>query len=159
MEVKMDSTKTRARRLLAVGVIGAVAGTVVNAGIYGIGRAADVAYVARQTSSGPDNILLVHVVSFSLMAFGVGLVAALIAARVGRPSLHALQVLGAVIAVASTSMDIGIDSTVAAKLSLATMHLVMGIAYVVSLRAAQSTRVRSLSAAPIVDTRVEALAV
>jgi hypothetical protein len=152
----MESTKTSLQRLLTLGLIAGVAGAVVNAVIYGVGRAADVAYVISQTSSGPQHVRLVDVVSFSLMAFAVGLVAALIVAKLGRPNLRVLQVLGAVIAVASTAMDIPIDSTLAAKLSLASMHLVMGFAYVTTLQAARTTRT-SVSA-PGVGVRVEAFA-
>lgn len=152
----MATTKTPVSRLVAVGVVGAVAGTLVNSAIYGAGRAAHVAFVVAQTSTGPKPIRLVDIVSFSLMAVAVGLVAAVIAARVGRPSLRSLQVLGAVIAIASTSMDIGIDSTVAAKLSLASMHIVMGVAYVASLQIAR--RPRTPTAEAIVTLpRVEAV--
>ena len=76
-------------------------------------------------------------VSFSLQTFAVGLVAALIASRLRRPSLRSLQVLGGVVAVASMAMDVPIDASPAAKATLAVMHLVVGAAYVASLQLAR----------------------
>src|SRR4051812_36726503 len=104
-EAPMTSTTTtpiKARQLLAYGSIAALVAVAINVGIYAGGRAADVSYVVNQTASGPEEIQLVHVVGFCLQAFAVGLVAALIANRLGRPSLRSLQILGAVIAVGST---------------------------------------------------------
>jgi hypothetical protein len=39
-----------------------------------------------------------------------------------------MQVIGAVLAVVSTAMDVSINSNVPAKLLLASMHLVVGVA-------------------------------
>jgi hypothetical protein len=133
----MSTSRTRPSHLLRAGAVGAVAATLVNAALFGAGRAADLAYVVHQSST--DRIRLVHVVSFSLETFAVGLVAAVVAARLGR-SLRALQILGAVVAVLSTGMDVSIDATLPAKLTLACMHLVVGLAYVASLQVVRSAR-------------------
>jgi len=124
------------RRLLGSAAVAGLAAVAVNAAIYAASRAADVDFVARQAASGPDHIRLIHVVQLTVMAFAVGTVAALIVNRVRRTSLYSLLVLGTVIAVASTAMDVSIDSTVSAKLLLASMHIVTGVAYVVALRTA-----------------------
>ena len=124
------------RRLLGSATIAGLAAVSVNAAIYAVGRAADVEFIAKQAASGPDHIRLVHVVQLTVMAFAVGVVAALVVNRVRRTGLPSLVVLGGVIAVASTVMDVSIDSAVSAKLLLASMHLVTGLAYVVALRSA-----------------------
>src|SRR5690348_8455882 len=104
----MNTSPARTRRLLGVGVIAAIGAAAVNAVVYGIGRAAGLSFVASTTASGPQHILLEHVVSFTFMTFAAGLVAALIANKVRRPSLRALQIAGAVIAVVSVGMDVSI---------------------------------------------------
>jgi hypothetical protein len=62
-----------------------------------------------------------------------------------RPGYRALQVVGAVIAVASIAMDLPIDGSPAAKLLLASMHLVTGAGYVVALEVAASSSPASAS--------------
>jgi hypothetical protein len=148
----MNTTPIGARRLLGLGVFAAIGAASVNAAIYGIGRAAGLSFVASTTASGPQHILLEHVVSFTLMTFAVGLVAALIADKVRRPHLGALQAVGAVVAVVSVAMDLSIDSTVAAKATLALMHLVVGVAYVAALEIVRPARASRRT----VDTAVSA---
>jgi Family of unknown function (DUF6069) len=147
----MNPSTVGARRLLGLGVIAAIGAASVNAAIYGIGRAAGLSFVASTTSSGPQHVLLQHVVSFTFMTFAAGLVAALVADKVRRPNLRALQTVGAVIAVVSIAMDLSIDSTVATKATLALMHLVVGAAYVAALQFARTSR--STRTAVITATR------
>jgi hypothetical protein len=137
----MNTSTVGTRRLLGFGVIAAAGAASVNAAIYGLGRAAGLSFVASTTAAGPQHILLQHVVSLTLMTFGAGLVAVLIADKFRRPGLRALQAVGAVVAVVSVVMDLSIDSTVAAKTTLALMHLVVGAAYVAALEVARTARV------------------
>jgi hypothetical protein len=137
----MNTSPVKTRHLLGIGVIAAVGAATVNAAIYGIGRAADLSFVASTTASGPEHILLQHVVSFTFMTFAVGLVVAAIADKVRRPSLHALQLVGATVAVVSIAMDVPIDSSVTAKATLALMHIVAGVAYVAALQIVRTARV------------------
>ena len=153
----MTSTTTspiKARQLLAYGSIAALAAVAINVLIYAGGRVADVSYVVNQTASGPEEIRLVHVVGFCLQAFAVGLVAALVANRLGRPSLRSLQILGAVIAVGSTVMDVGIDSALPAKLLLASMHIVTGVAYVAAVQVVRSRASLATEHAPATASRL-----
>ena len=129
-------TSTTTRRLLAVGSVAAVAGTSINAAVYGIARAAGVSFVVSGQKPGADHVLLQHVLSLSLFSFAAGIVAALVVARLRRPSLRALQVLGGALAVISTVMDLQIESAIGA-VTLASMHLVVGASYVVGLGLAQ----------------------
>ncbi len=139
----MNTSTVGTRRILGLGVAAAVGAVAVNAAIYGLGRAAGLSFVASTTASGPQHILLQHVVSLTLMTFAVGLVAALIADKLRRPGLRALQAVGAVVAVVSIVMDLSIDSTVAAKATLALMHLVVGAAYVAALDIARPAHAAS----------------
>ena len=132
------------RRLAGFGAAAAVTGTAVNTAIFGIGRAAGVDYVAATTRQGPQLIHVQHVVSLSLMSFAVGLAVTAIATGVGRPSVRVIQILATVVAVLSVGMDVGIDSTLSAKTSLAAMHLVMGLVFVACLRLASTTRAQGV---------------
>jgi Family of unknown function (DUF6069) len=136
----MNTSTVGARRLLGLGAAGAAGAASVNAVIYGLGRASGLTFVASTTSSGPQHIMLQHVVSLTLMTFAVGLVAALVVDKVRRPSLRALQIVGATVAVLSISMDVSIDSTISAKATLALMHLVVGVAFVGLLERARASR-------------------
>lgn len=138
----MDST-VRIPRLLGLGAGGAVAATVVNAAIFGVGRAADVSYLVDG-----EPIELQHVVSLTLMGLAVGFVAAAVVARFRPTGLRALAVLGGVLGVLTMAMDLSVDSA-AAAISLASMHLVTGAAYVLSLRAAVTVPGERRSAAEL----------
>lgn len=136
----MPTSSLTARRLLRIGTVAALSGALVNAAIYGLGRSAGLSFVASHHGGRPDDIKLVHVVSFSLEAFAVGLVVALIATKLHRPNRRALQGLGAAVAVLSIAMDLTIDSTAPSKATLALMHLVIGAAYVVALELSAAPR-------------------
>jgi hypothetical protein len=131
---------TRIRQLLATGAAFGVAATVVNAAVYAVGNASGVDYIAKTKDSGPEFVQLHHVVSLSVISFAIGLAVAVVAAKVSRRGLRALPAVGAVIAVASTAMDLGIDASATAKITLALMHLVIGAAYVAALRVAGTRR-------------------
>ncbi len=156
----MKTSETRIRRLLALGGTGAVVAAVTNAVIYGVGRAAGVDYVITETSKGTESVHLADVLSLTLMSFAVGLAAAVVATRFHRPSLRALQVLGAVLAVVSTYGDFTIDGGAAATVLLASMHIVVGVVYIASLQIFRSwaTRTRAAFTSPTEHARVETLA-
>ena len=143
---------SRTRQLLSTGALAGVAATAVNAVVYGLGRAAGVDYVAQRHASGVDRIQIQHVVSLSVISFAIGLAAALVATRVRR-GLPGLQVLGVVVALVSTYGDFGIDGSTAAKVTLITMHLVVGVAYVATLQRVRTTGVHGTAAVPTVATR------
>jgi hypothetical protein len=128
------------RRLLKVGAVAAVTATVVNAVVYSVGNAAGVDYIAEQKASGPVWIKLQHVVSLSLIAFAIGLAAAVVVTALRRRGLRALQVVGAVLGVATVAMDFGIDASAAAKITLGAMHLVVGASYVAAVGIVRSHR-------------------
>ena len=128
----MNTATIRIRPLLATGAVAAAASVAVNASIFGLGRAAGVDFVVDSTTT----VAVADVVSFTLMCFAAGLLAAAIARALRRPSYRVLQVVAAVIAVASVAMDLPIDGSPAAKVLLASMHLVTGAAYVIGLQIA-----------------------
>jgi hypothetical protein len=145
----MKTSDHRIRQLFVLGAAGAVTATVVNSVIYAAGRAADVAYLVQVTSSGPQSVQLKDVVSLSLMSFAVGIIAAAVATKLRRPSLRTMQIIGAVLAVVSTWGDFTIEGDVAAKATLAVMHLVVGAAYIAVLQV-----VRSRQTAPAIDSPI-----
>jgi hypothetical protein len=145
----MKTSETRIRRLLVVGGIGAVVGALTNAVIYGVGRLAGVDYVITETSKGTQSVHLADVMSLSLMSFAVGLAAAVVVTWRGRSSLHALQILGAVLAVVSTYGDFTIDGTAAATALLASMHIVVGVVYIASMQYVRPSKARTRSTAPM----------
>jgi hypothetical protein len=133
-------TTTRTSRLLGTGAAAALAATVVNAAIYEVGRAADVAYLVDG-----EPIELQHVVSLSLMSFGVGLVAAAVVHRVRPQGLRVLAAVGAALGVLTMAMDLSVDSA-AAGVTLAAMHLVVGVAYLLALRTGSAVETDAIAA-------------
>ena len=67
-----------------------------------------------------------------------------------------MQITGAVIALLSIEMALSIDSTAAAKATLATMHLVVGLAFVVALQIARTTRRDTTAAVADAENRAPA---
>jgi Family of unknown function (DUF6069) len=154
----MKTTKTPVRRLLVAGAAGAGLAAVANAVIFGLGRSADVDYVISQTSTGVERIAVTDVVGFTLMSFAVGLLAALIARWWNRPSLRTVQIVGSAVAVLSVAMDLPIDGSTAAKVSLASMHLVVGLAFVVAVHIAGRARASQPVTAPALESHFEPVA-
>jgi hypothetical protein len=149
---------SRVRHLLTVGAVAGVAATVVNATVYGLGRAAGVDYVAQRDASGVDRIQLQHVVSLSVISFVVGLAAAAVVVKLHRRGLRALQVVGVVLAVATTYADFGIDGSAAAKVTLMLMHLVVGAAYVVALQRVRSAHEQAVAASAVAQPELAPVA-
>ena len=133
--------------MFATGAVAAAATAAVNAVIFGLGRAAGVDYVVDSSTT----IGVADVVTFTLMAFAVGLVAAAVARGLRRPGYRVLQMVGAVIAVSSVALDLPIDGSPAAKLLLASMHLVTGAGYIAALEIAHQRS--SVSRGPSPDGR------
>jgi hypothetical protein len=145
----MKTSETSVQRLFAVGAVGAVAALAVNALIYGVGRAADVVYVITEKSNGTvERVGLGEIVSITFMTFVVGLVAAAVAVRWGRPSLRALQILGGVLAVGTALGDFTIDGSRSAMLTLALMHFVVGIAYIATLEVVRTAPTSPVTTSP-----------
>ena len=133
----MHTQRPRVRRLVGIGLASGALGTAVSAVIYIFGRAAGVTYVVRNAAAGPESIHVTDVVTFALMSIAAGLVVAVVVSRLRRPRLGVLEVVAASIAVLSTAMDLPIESAAPAKALLASMHLVVGAAFVLGLRIAQ----------------------
>lgn len=136
----MNTTTTTPpiRRLLTFGFAGAIAAVVVNLTIYAISRAADVVFLIETRPDGPGLVGPSQVIRNTVVGLVVGLLAAVIALLLRRPSLRVLQVVGAIFAVATLYMDVDLEGDMTAKALLMSMHLVSGAAYVVSLQLAQS---------------------
>ena len=127
------SINPRPGRIVRAGAAGAGVAIVLNSAIFGLGRAADVVFAVDHTTL----IHLSDVISLSLFSLALGTIAAAVSMRIGRPSLRSWQIVGGVVAAASTFGDFTIDATVAGKLLLLSMHVVAGVAYVTSLQVAK----------------------
>jgi hypothetical protein len=142
----MAEHSTPTSDLLGTGGIAAVAAAGVNAALLGLGRASgdDFAYV-----KGGDlhHIHLPDVVVMSVLLFGVGLVAAAVATRIGRPSRRLLQVVAVGLVVLSCVGFPSMDASASTRLTLAVMHVVVGAAYVLALRFSVATRARAYALA------------
>ena len=127
----MQTTKHHVRPFLTIGAAGAVTAAAVNSAIYAVGRVAGVDFLVESGTTS-ERIQAGHVLTLSLISFAVGLLAVAIAAW-RRPRWRLFQVFGAIIAVGSIVMDVTIDASAATKLVLASMHLVVGAVYWVTL--------------------------
>jgi hypothetical protein len=154
-----NSKKHSVRRLLGLGAVAGVAATVVNAVVYVVGNAAGVDYIAEEKASGPVFVQLRHVVSLSLISFAIGLAAAVVVTVLRRRGLRSLQVVGAVLGVATIAMDFGIDASAAAKITLGAMHLVVAAAYVAAVQAVRTQRAAVEAPATLTPAPVAAVAV
>lgn len=127
--------------LLKVGALGVVAAAVTNSVIFGIGRAADVPF--EVANGGSEETINVGMVAFMTTAsFVVGLVGVVVAYRFfGRRSLRPFAVLGVVLALASNVDFPNVEASVGTKWLLASMHLVVGLAYLISLEVVRSRAV------------------
>jgi hypothetical protein len=128
-------TATPSRGLLRVAAAGAAAATVVNAGLWAGGRAADVSF--RVTPLGADtatHVGIVSVVATTLVVFclGAGLLA--LAARRSRGWVRAVVVTAALFALVSATGPISTAEDAATGVVLATMHLAAGAVFLVTTR-------------------------
>lgn len=156
----METTRPRPANLLAVGGLAAVTAVAVNAAIVGLARAADVSFAYTESADSPTKFIgWGEVLGLSLVSFAVGLVAALVAARWGRPCLRVLQILGGVVALGTIYSDVALDASTSSRVVLASMHIVVGVAYVACLHAVRSSAPRPAHAHPVLQRRSEPVAV
>lgn len=121
------------------GAIGLVSAAAANLALFAAARVSDVSFAVRYS---PDaeltSVTSGHVALTTVGALVVGLACAAIVSRRLPWGLRAVQIAGAVIAVASVLMPISLDADVAAKLVLAAMHLVTGAAFVATIGRART---------------------
>jgi hypothetical protein len=145
------------RSVWRAGLLGAVLATVINGAVFLTARAADVSFVVRGFGSdtSPRTVTLVQVILNSFAPFIVGTaVAAFVVSRGHR--VRSLQLVGAAVALISLGGPATMDADGATRLLLASMHVVAGAMFVLTLQACQraaptdQARARSDTSAPAV---------
>jgi Family of unknown function (DUF6069) len=112
----------------------------VNTSIYAVGRAAGVPFTTIDHGVA-QRITLASVIFMSFVPLAVALAAAALAARIGRPSKRIVRTIGPGLALLSLVPFPTVDASLATKLCLVPMHLLVGAAYVVALTGTHRVRV------------------
>ena len=123
-----------------VAVIGALAGTVANVGLWLGGRAADVDFRVSPLLGPPImQVGVVSVVLTTLLGFAAGWAVFALAARRSRQLVRVVMAAAAVVAVVSAAGPLSTALDTATGVLLAAMHLITGAAF---LAAAATVRAR-----------------
>lgn len=121
------------------GAVAAVTASAVNAVVWSIGRANDVAFIVPgRDGEDATRVALSHVVTTTLLVMAVGTGVAVLAAARSRRSFRAVLAAAAIVALASAAAPLTLDTDNPTRLLLASMHLVAGMAFVVGLGRAAS---------------------
>jgi peptidoglycan/LPS O-acetylase OafA/YrhL len=126
-------TTARGRSLLQGATAGAAVATLVNAGLWVGGRAADVSFLVSPPLGDPaTQVGIVAVVLTTLLMFAVGSGLLALAARRSRRWVRAVLIAAALIAVVSAGAPLSVADETATGVLLAAMHLVTGAAFLVT---------------------------
>jgi hypothetical protein len=123
-------TTVQGRSLLQVAAAGAAVATLMNAGLWVGGRAAEVSFLV--SSAFMSQVGIVSVVLTTLLTFAVGSALLALAARRSRRWVGAVLVAAALIAVVSAGAPLSAAQDAATGVLLAAMHLVTGAAFLVT---------------------------
>ncbi len=133
---KMSPADPMTRALAArAAAIAAAAAVLINLLVYAVGRAAGAELEVTQPRAdgpmaiGPDNILLVTVLPILL-----GGIILAVATRRGARAWIVLGWTGLLVGVLTIVMPFTVIATTATRVTLATMHLITGVAWFVALR-------------------------
>lgn len=116
------------------GLIGAGVAAAMNLMLFALSSAAGVSYLLRRSADAdPSDVTAAHVALMTLIPFIVGVAIAAAAARRLRHGLRIVQVVGVVVALLSVGGPLGLEADIAARLTLAAMHLIPGVCLAVAL--------------------------
>lgn len=116
------------------GAVAAACAAVVNAAIWGSGRAADVGFVVPGRSGGESRVSISHVVVLTLASLAIGTAVAALAAIRSRRWWRGVVIAGVAVSVLSATAPLSLDAEIGTRLLLASMHLVVGAAFLVAVR-------------------------
>lgn len=117
------------------GAVAAVTASAVNAVVWSIGRANDVAFLVPGRDGGEaTRVALSHVVGTTLLVVAIGTGVAVLAVARSLRWFRAVLAAGVIVALASAVAPLTLDTDASTRLLLASMHLVAGTAFVVGLR-------------------------
>lgn len=143
----MDA-KNSSRSVWRAGLLGAVLAAIINGAVFLMGRAADVSFLVPGFGSdtSPQEMTLMQVILNSLVPLIVGTAVAVLVVSRGH-GVRGPQLLGAAVALISLGLPLTIDADLATKFLLASMHLVAGVVFVLTLQA--STRAATIGHARV----------
>lgn len=145
----MSESRPATSLLLRIGALGGVIAVAANLALYGLGRATGASFLV--TPVGAEAALPVGpamIVAWSLVPLVLGLGATALAIRRGTTAVAVLQVLGVVVALGSLALPLLADGELTARLLLATMHVVVGAAYVAPVQRARAALSAQAGAQP-----------
>ncbi len=124
-----DASKKGVARTALLATLAAVA---TNLSLFGLARALGVDFAparsAQTTTVGPAAVL-----AATLVAMSIGWVAVALATRRHRSKLPTMAIIGGLLATLSTLAPLTLDTDIAAKLTLASLHLITGTFYVIGV--------------------------
>ena len=123
-------TAVQSRSLLQESAVGAAAATLINAALWAGGRPADVSFAVSSAFMTQVGIVSIVLTTFLAFAVGSGLLA--LAVRRSRRWVRAVLVAAALFAVASAGAPLSAAQDTATGVLLATMHLVTGVAFLIT---------------------------
>ena len=127
------ATTARKRSVLRAVTVCAVAASVVNVVLWGIGRAAGASFLVDPALGDPNvEVGALKVVVTTVVPFAVGVLLVALAARRSRRWVGGVGVGGAVVALGSAAGPLDGGHDTATGVLLATMHLTTGAVFVVA---------------------------
>lgn len=143
VSVTTELVETRARRpsavtVLRIGATVALASTILNLLILTVARAADTELLVRQPGAAEAmQISAGAVVTMTLAAVILGTLALLVARRWGARGWRVLARAGLAIGLITVVMPLSVDADSATRLTLASMHIVVGVVWFLIVRRQQ----------------------
>ncbi|MBR7742520.1 hypothetical protein KC207_04360 [Phycicoccus sp. BSK3Z-2] len=123
--------------LVAVVVRAAVVALVANIVLQTIARIAGVETVVVPPGAAAVTVAPVSVVTMTVVPLVVGGAVLLVASRISAAAVTALPWIGVVLGVGTALMPLSMGGDLAGRLVLAAMHVVVGVAWFVSVRRSQ----------------------
>lgn len=132
------------RPIWRAGLTPASTAAAANLAVFAIARAAGAALLVRFSGhQAAWSISAVDVIVATLVALGLGTVVAALWLGRHRRGLLVVQVTGALVALASLSIPLGVHAGSGTKAALASMHLIAGAAFITAMAVARRAARRS----------------
>ena len=120
-----------ARTVLRVGTLTTVAALATNLGVFVIARVANTDFAfAKPGSAGGETVAAGAVLAATVLTMTMGWTVVGLAAWRHQPSLRTVAILGGTVSAVSALAPLAIDADLAAKLTLACLHLLTGTFFI-----------------------------
>lgn len=123
------------RTVPRVAALYTVAALATNLSVFAVARAADVSFEFQRTGSaaGTETVSAGAVFAATLLTMTAGWILVGLAAWRHRPALGTMAILGGGVAVVSALAPLGLQADLAARLTLASLHLVAGAFFITGI--------------------------